>query len=68
LIYIKNYLIEQTTNIVLGKVYVQILADAIKGTMWAQLLVSNSVAETVVYLAELKALERVGSKVSARDT
>ena len=38
LIHIKNYLIKQTTNIVLGEVYVQILADAITGTMILLLL------------------------------
>ena len=41
LIYIKNYLIKQTTNIVLGEVYVQILADAIKGSMILLLIIKN---------------------------
>ena len=41
LIYIKNYLIKQTTNIVLGEVYVQILADAIKGSMILSLIIKN---------------------------
>ena len=35
---------------------------------WAHLMVSNSVAETVVYLAELMVNQTVGSKVSVRDT
>lgn len=41
LIYIKNYLIKQTTNIVIGEVYVKILADAIKGTMILLLVIKN---------------------------
>ena len=41
LIYIKNYLIKQTTNIVIGQVYVQILADAIKGTIILLLVIKN---------------------------